>query len=286
MNVTLTGPSVLGSYLNPRTRQMSCKSNFYVTQSISAITCTITTFSSIDYLPATLFLCFIICCLVILIMVYRKANYFLDNREGGRDIEHDDLSDGKVVEKQSPTTITYHKLKTFASFDENTSPDDDGDEENHEVEVIEHCTFELSLRYSPESNHLSGCIEEVKGLMDHKSRRVNCVRFHIALKPGKRRIKTGYRSLKDLSIKISFALSNVTLEDLSGSTLRLRLYGRRLEFGVPVTNEKCIGESYIKLDKHVESFSVSGESRTIQAILPKSQQFPSYYDDDLFSYEA
>jgi len=259
---------------------------FYIAQSISTITCAISIFSFLDYLPATLFLCFIICCLVILILVYRKANFFLDNREGGRDIEDDGLSGGKMVEKQSPTTITYHKLKTFASFDDNTSPDDDGDEDNQEVEVIEHCTFELSLRHSPESNHLSGCIEEVKGLMDHKSRRVNCVRFHIALKPGKRRIKTGYRSLKDLSIKISFALSNVTLEELRGSTLRLRLYGRRLEFGIPVTKEKCIGESYIKLDEHVESFSVSGESRTIQAILPRSQQFPLHDDDDLFSYEA
>ena len=236
----------------------------------------------IDYLPGTLFLLFVICCLVILIVIYWKAHVFLENQEGGRDIGDEDISEGEIVEEKSPTPVTYHRLKSFASRDDMTSADDV--EEDHEVEVIEHCTFELSLRYSPESNHLSGCIEEVKGLMDQKSRRVNCVRFHIALKPGKRRIKTGYRSLKDLSIKISFALSNVTLEDLSGSTLRLRLYGRRLEFGVPVTNEKCIGESYIKLDKHVENFSASSEIRTRQAILPKSQQFP-LQDDDLFSDE-
>jgi len=236
----------------------------------------------LDYLPGTLFLLFVICCLVILILIYWKANVFLENQEGGRGIDGDDVSEGEIAEEKSPTAITYHRLKSFASRDDVTAPD--SDEDNQEVEVIEHCTFELSLRHSPENNHLSGCIEEVKGLMDHKSRRVNCVRFHIALKPGKRRIKTGYRSFKDLGVKISFALSNVTLEDLRGSTLRLRLYGRRLEFGVPVTKEKCIGESYIKLDEHKESFSTSGEMRTKQAILPKSQQFPSH-DDDLFSDE-
>ena len=226
---------------------------------------------------------FIICCLIVLVLIYLKASDFLQNQEGGRDVDDDDIPGGQRRKSQGReqelTTITYSNLKSYASFEDSASP---LDEDYEGVDIIQHCTMEVALRYSSEKSYLSGYIEYVKGIVDSVSKKINSARFHIALLPGKKRIKTTYRPLRELNVSIAFGIGNVTLNDLSNSVLRLRLYGRRLEYGVPVNRERCLGESFIRLDECLETFTIAGEMRTIQAILPKSQQFPSH-EDDLFS---
>ena len=240
-------------------------------------------FSFVGYLGATIFLGFIICCLIVLVLIYWKASDFLQNREGGRDADDDYIPGRKRVKNkengQELTTITYSKLKSFASIKDTTFPIEEDDEQ---VDVIQYCTMEIALRYSHEKSYLSGYIEYVKGIVDSKSKKINSARFHIALLPGKKRIKTAYRPLRELNVSIAFGISNVTFDELSGSVLRLRLYGRRLEYGVPVSKERCLGESYMQLNECLESFTTAGEVRTIQAIMPKSQQFISH-SDDLFA---
>ena len=220
--------------------------------------------------------------MVILILIYRKASDFLQNQEGGVDVDEESISEGEDVTEKGSTTITYSKLKSFASHDGNTSLIV---EDSEEVEVIEHCTVEVTLRFSHENNYLSGFIDNFTGMMHHKSKRVNCIRFHIALLPYRKRTKTAYRLLKDLNARIAFGIGSVTIDVLSDSKLRVRLYGRRVEFGVPINRERCIGEFYIRLDECLQSLSSEEEVRITQAIFPKSQQFPSH-DDDLFSDET
>lgn len=223
-------------------------------------------------------------CILILILIYWKASSFLQNQEGGYE---DDIASEALEEKEqldmptsTSTPVTYARLKSFASMEE-AKPLLEAEHEDS-TELIEHCTFLLRLQLSQEKNCLTGQLENLHGLGDLKSRSINTFRFHLTLLPSKRfKFRSGYRSFKQLSTIVNFSFANINIENLKGSTLRLRLYGRRFEFGVPVNNAKCLGESYIKLDKYISNFENHEEVKSKQAILPKSEQFPSA-DDGLF----
>ena len=194
-------------------------------------------------------------------------------------IENDPPEGEEQEEKASePKPITYAKMKSFASVEETLNIEEEPEEF---IEMIESCTLEIVVRHSQEHNSLSGSLENIRGIKEYDSKKVNCVRFHITLLPSRKRVRTGYRSLRELNCNIAFAIRNVTIENLKGAILRFRLYGRRMEFGVPVNNEKCLGESHLGLDKYMETLECSGDIRSKQAILPKSQQFPSTEESNL-----
>lgn len=233
---------------------------------------------------------FIIFCLILLVLTYWKAQVFLKAPGGGREGSDDEILDVIPKEEQElqtqPKAITYAKMKSFVQQQQQGVLDSDTAEEAEEefTEIIEHATVEISLKFVAKNQYLSGLIDGITGLKDlaKSSSRVNYFRFHTTLLPAKReKFKTGYRSFRELNVNIAFGLGNVKIDDLKTSTLRLRLYGRRIEFGVPVSTEKCLGEIYVALGSYVEKFEKGQEVRSRFAILPKTNQFPK--PDDSFT---
>lgn len=245
------------------------------------------------YLPGSLFLAFMIVCLLLLLLVYWKAQVFLRHRSGGYEgdegvleeedegvLEEEDTKEDKDPEEAEAPLVAPINLKSLASVEETTSLlEEDLDEE---VELIKNCTFGICLLFSRDTGYLSGYVENIQGIDDFNSRRINSFRFHLTFLPSKKRAKTRYCTLKELSVDmLSFCFNSIKIEDIAIGTLRLRLYGRRLEYRVPISNEKCLGESYMGLKKHMSSFEKFEKVTSRQAILPKSTQFPST-DYELF----
>ena len=238
---------------------------------------------------------FIIFLLILLVLAYWKAKVFLQTPEGGREGCDDEVfgfipEEEQELQKQ-PKTITYARMKSFVQQQQQQEQLDPDSAEEAAVEAeeeftenIENATIEISLKFVEKNQYLSGLIDGIAGLKDFtkSSTRVNYFRFHATLLPAKKeKFKTGYRSFKELNVNIAFGLGNVKIDDLKTCTLRLRLYGRRIEFGMPVSTEKCLGEIYVALGSYVDMFEKGKEVRSRFAILPKTDQFPKR--DDSFT---
>ena len=240
---------------------------------------------------------FIIFLLILLVLTYWKATVFLQTSGGGRE-GSDDEFEGFIPEEErelqkQPKTITYARMKTFVQqqqqqqqeqLDPDSAEEAAVEAEKEFTENIENATIEISLKFVEKNQYLSGLIDGIAGLKDFtkSSKRVNYFRFHATLLPArKEKFKTGYRSFKELNVIIAFGLGNVKMDDLKTATLRLRLYGRRIEFGMPVSTEKCLGEIYVALGSYVVMFEKGKEVRSRFAILPKTDQFPK--PDDSFT---
>ncbi|XP_065066316.1 uncharacterized protein LOC135692179 [Rhopilema esculentum] len=229
------------------------------------------------YFPGTMFLVFILVSLVFLVLMYWKANVFLRNNqreqmESDVDIQESD-EEIDEIEQMKPST----KMREIASIKTEDSSVEKQAKEG--FEIIDLYSMEVLMTYIKEKNHLSCRIQNIVGISNLKNRNTNKFRFHATILPSKKlKSRTAYRSLEELAIQLVVGINNVNLEILKVSTLRLRLYGRHFELGVPVTKEKCLGETNIVLAKYLSELEKGKEAATKQAISPIAEQFPSPRD--------
>ena len=228
-----------------------------------------------------MFLVFILVSLVFLVLIYWKASVFLQNNQREEmdvDIQESDEEIDEIKQiKPSKKMIEIASIKTG---------DSPVEEQAKEVfEIIDLCSMEVFITYIKEKKHLSCRIQNIVGISNLKERNTNKLRFHATILPSKKlKSRTAYRSLEELFVQLVVGINNVDFETLKASTLRLRLYGRHFELGVPVTKEKCLGETSIVLANYLSDLEKGKETVTKQAISPIAEQFPSprdlYFSDD------
>ena len=216
-------------------------------------------------------------CLFVLLYVYCVASRYLEGADIPGDgidaIDRDDLLIGGVRKKLKE--IGEQKLNSPATFSSLTTPTTSTEK------IIADTTINITLKHFDEKKHLSIVVNSVTGfaLGDALQEGLNHIRFHATLMPKKKhKYKSQFRSIKDLSISMSFGIPSVTTVDWKNSTLRLRLYGKRFEFGVPIGREKIIGETFVEISKL--SLENEEEVTGAYAVLPSGTLFPRSDSED------